>query len=143
MFTGTAATAPAGNDNEFLGTRWGASRCRLGRLAPVMRRLTLDALRYSANSYFRFILPSAQRLFIANDSRLLPSGVISPRFFLFVVLPLGLPMRFLPPCDKAEPKSAAMACPSRSRSSFKSETIFSRSKVRSLLLLVSVISLRR
>jgi len=88
--------------------------------------------------HLAFFLRSAQRFFIASDNRLLPSGVRPPRSRFFVVLPLGLPMCFLPPSEKADPKSAAMACPSRSRSFFKSETIFARSKVRVLLLLVSI-----
>jgi hypothetical protein len=102
--------------------------------------------RYSPISYFLFIFPSLQRFFIAKESRLLPSGVIPPRFFPIVVLPMGLPMRFLPSGDKADtadPTSAVMARLRRSRSFVKSETTFVRSKVRSLLLLVSAISLSR
>jgi hypothetical protein len=85
------------------------------------------------DSYFRFILPSAQRFFMASDSRLLPSGVSPPRLRFFVVLPLGLPMRFLAPGDtgdETDPRSAAMTRLSRSRSFVKSETTFARSKVR-------------
>jgi hypothetical protein len=84
------------------------------------------------HSYLRFILPSIQRFFIARESRLLPAGVSSPRlrFFPFVELPLGLPMRFLPAREEADPKSAAMARLSRSSSCFKSETTFVRSKER-------------
>jgi hypothetical protein len=60
--------------------------------------------------HFPFLIfPSFQRLFIANDSRLLPAGVSPERFFLFVVLPLGLPMRFLPPRENADPRSDVMA----------------------------------
>jgi hypothetical protein len=67
----------------------------------------------STSSYFPFpfILPSAQRFFIARESRLLPAGVKPPRlrFFPFVVLlPLGLP-RFFPPFDEADPRSAVIA----------------------------------
>lgn len=76
-----------------------------------------------------FFRRSAQRFFIAIDSRLLPSGVRPRRLRLFDVLPLGLPPRFLPPCDKAFPMSAEMARPSRSLSFFKSANNFSRSKV--------------
>jgi hypothetical protein len=69
--------------------------------------------------------------------------VIPERRFLFVELPLGLPMRFPPPRDNADPRSAVMARCSRSRSFFKSETILVKSKGRSLLLLVSPFSLSR
>jgi hypothetical protein len=86
--------------------------------------------------YFAIFLRSAQRFFIASDSRFRPAGVMPPRFFLFVALPLGLPTRFLLPGDKADPTSAPMARPKLSRSFFKSETTFARSKVRSLLFLV-------
>jgi hypothetical protein len=34
-------------------------------------------------SYERFLLYSAQRLFIISDNRFLPSGVMPPRFFPF------------------------------------------------------------
>src|SRR5271166_3333127 len=74
---------------------------------------------------------SAQRFFIAIDRRLLPSGVRPPRLRPFDVLPLGLPPRFLPPCDKADPRSAERARPSRSLSFFKSATNLSRSKISS------------
>ena len=59
------------------------------------------------HSYLRFILPSLQRFFIARESRLLPSGVRPPRlrFFTFVALPLGLPMRFLPAREEAIQKA--------------------------------------
>jgi len=76
------------------------------------------------------LLRSAHRRFIASDSRLLPSGVRPPRFFLVVVVPLGLPTRFLgPPLDRADPSSAVLALPSLSRSFFKSATNLSRSNV--------------
>ena len=78
-----------------------------------------------------FFRRSAQRFFIAIDRRLLPSGVRPPRLRPFDVLPLGLPPRFLPPCDKAVPMSAEMARPSRSLSFFKSATNLFRSKVSS------------
>jgi hypothetical protein len=87
----------------------------------------------SSRVYLPIFLRSAQRFFIASDNRLRPSGVMPPRFFLFVVLPLGLPTRFFPPGANAEPKSAPMARLNLSRSFFKSETTFARSKVRSLL----------
>jgi hypothetical protein len=59
------------------------------------------------------------------------------------VLPLGLPPRFLPPGDNAEPKSAPMARLNLSRSFFKSETNFARSKVRFLIFLTKMISISR
>ena len=77
-------------------------------------------------------LRSAQRFFIAIDNRFLPSGVRPPRLRFFDVVPFGLPTRvFLPPPDKADPTSAAIARPSLSLSSFNSATNFSRSKIRS------------
>lgn len=93
--------------------------------------LFVYSLTCSTNSYFPFpfILPSAQRFFIASESRLLPAGVSPPRLRFFVELPLGLPMRFLPAGDKPDPRSAVIARLSRSRSFVKSETIFARSKV--------------
>lgn len=82
--------------------------------------------------YKPFFLRSAQRFFIAIDNRFLPSGVRPPRLRLFGVVPFGLPARvFLPPPDKAEPTSAAIARPSLSASSFNSATNLSRSKIRS------------
>jgi hypothetical protein len=78
--------------------------------------------------YELFFLRSAQRFFIASDNRFRPSGVMPPRFFLFVVLPLGLPTRSFPLGDNADPNSAPMARLSLSRSFFKSETTFARSK---------------
>lgn len=106
---------------------------RHGVAAKMWTKSVCPAATHSTNSYFRFIFPSAQRFFIARDSRLLPSGVIPPRFFLFVVLPMGLPTRLLPSGDKAAPRSALITPLRRSRSFVKSETTFSRSKVRSLL----------
>ena len=91
--------------------------------------------------YFSIFLRSAQRFFIASDSRFRPAGVRPPRFFFFVALPLGLPTGFLPTGDNAEPKSAPMTRLSLSRSLFKSETTFARSKVRSLLFLAGTISI--
>ena len=75
---------------------------------------------------------SAQRFFIAIESRLRPSGVKPPRLGFLVVVPLGLPTRFfvLPP-DKAalaDPRRAVIALPSRSRSFARSATNLSRSK---------------
>ena len=97
---------------------------------------------HSTNSYFPFILPSAQRFFIASDSRFLPSGVIPPRLFPFeAVRRLATAFVFLAAPGEYDSTSAPMARFSRSRSCFKSETIFSRSKARSLLSLVRLISL--
>jgi len=78
-------------------------------------------------------LRSAQRFFIAIESRLRPSGVKPPRLRFLVVDPLGLPIRFfvLPPPDKAalaDPNKAVIARPSRSRSFARSATNLSRSK---------------
>jgi len=87
--------------------------------------------RSAAVRYKPIFLRSTQRFFIAIDNRFLPSGVRPPRLRLFNVTPLGLPTRFLPPPDKADPKSAAIARPSLSLSSFKSATNLSRSKIHS------------
>jgi hypothetical protein len=80
-------------------------------------------------------LRSAQRFFIANDSRLLPSGVRPPRFFAFntgwrkltTFALLAIRAEFLP-------SSSPMARLSRSLSCLRSATILSMSKLRSLLL---------
>ena len=77
--------------------------------------------------YFSIFLRSAQRFFIASDSRFRPAGVRPPRF--------------LPTDVNAEPKSAPMTRLSLTRSLFKSETTFARSKVRSLLFPESTISI--
>jgi hypothetical protein len=79
--------------------------------------------------YMPFFLRSAQRLFIAIDSRRLPSAVKPPRLRFFDMEPLGLPPFLLPPPDKADPSSAVIALPSLSLSFFKSATNLSRSKV--------------
>ena len=77
-----------------------------------------------------FFLRSAHRCFIAIESRLLPSGIGPPRFFLMVVVPLGLPTRFLPLLpDRADPNNAVIALSSLSLSFFKSATNLSRSNV--------------
>ena len=112
-------------------------------MRPSEVRGRREPLRHGAARYFAAFLRSAQRFFIASDSRFRPAGVRPPRFFLFVALPLGLPTRFLPLGDNAEPKSAPMARPNLSRSFFKSETTFARSKVRSLLFLSGMISITR
>lgn len=102
-------------------------RCQLARPAQAYVFASIRAVRYKP-----FFLRSAQRFFIAIDNRFLPSGVRPPRLRLFDVVPLGLPARlFLPPRDKADPKSAAIARPSLSLSSFNSATNLSRSKIRS------------
>ncbi|MGA8792500.1 MAG: hypothetical protein WB498_06210 [Candidatus Binatus sp.] len=102
-------------------------RCQLARTAQAHVFASIRAVRYKP-----FFLRSAQRFFIAIDNRLLPSGVRPPRLFLFNLVPLGLPaLVFLPPRAKADPRSAAIARPSLSLSSFKSATNLSRSKIRS------------
>ena len=88
-----------------------------------------------APCYELFFLRSAQRFFIAIDSRFLPAGVRPPRlrFFglVFVVEPLGRPRRFFPRPGMTDPTSASMARPSRSFSFVKSASNLSRSKIRS------------
>ena len=101
----------------------------------------MSLLRLGAARYFPIFLRSAQRFFIASDSRFRPAGVRLPRFFLFVVFPLGPADVLLSTGDNAEPNSAPMARPNLSRSFFKSETTFARSKVRSLLFRVNTISI--
>ena len=51
-----------------------------------------------------------------------------PRLRFFDVFPLGLRTRLLTHCDEADPRSAVMARPSRSRSFSKSEIDFAISK---------------
>lgn len=101
----------------------------IGRTIFLPVRCTSREARFlRPTSYFLFILPSAQRFFMASDSRLLPSGVSAPDLRFLDVLPLGLPTRLLTRCDEADPRSAVMARPSRSRSFCKSEISFARSK---------------
>src|ERR1019366_21626 len=102
-------------------------RCQLARTAQAYVFVSIRAV-----CYIPFFLRSAQRFFIAIDNRFLPSGVRPPRLRFFDVVPFGLPARaFLPPPDKADPTSAAIARPSLSASSFNSATNLSRSKIRS------------
>ena len=88
-----------------------------------------------AESYAPFFLRSAQRFFIAKDSRRLPSGVIPPRFFPFDAAVTRL--IFLVVRGAFDPSIAAMTRLSRSLSRFKSVTIFSRSKMFSSLFRLS------
>ena len=85
-------------------------------MPPTM--LGLANQRVKRKSYFRwkpgrcyacFFLRSAQRRFIASDNLFLPSGVKPPRLRFFMVVPLGLPTRFLPPPDRVDPSSAEIA----------------------------------
>jgi hypothetical protein len=85
-------------------------------------------MKFSAYA-FCFFLRSAQRFFIASDSRFLPSGVSRPRRFLFLPAGAGFGPRLAPAA--AEPSSAAIALPIRSASRLKSATILSISKVHS------------
>jgi len=77
-----------------------------------------------ASLYVVFFLRSAHRFFIANDRRLLPSGVRPPRSFAFnaegrVVATLG----FLTVRGEIVPSSSAMARLRRTLSCFRSATI--------------------
>jgi hypothetical protein len=85
-----------------------------------------------SRAYVPFFFRSAHRFFIANDSRLLPSGVIPPRLFPFdAVTATAI---FLAVRGEFDASSAAIARLSLSLSCFSSPTILSRSKVRSFLL---------
>jgi hypothetical protein len=81
-------------------------------------------------------LRSAQRFFIANDNRLLPSGVSPPRFLAFNVDGRDVAMLvFLAVRGEFAPSNAAMARLSLSLSCFKSATILCKSKIHSFLLI--------
>jgi hypothetical protein len=78
-------------------------------------------------------LRSAQRFFIASESRLLPSGVSVPRFFAFIAVARGMPTFFSFGVRVGfVPSNAAMARPILSLSCIKSAIILFRSKIRSL-----------
>jgi len=84
-------------------------------------------------SYEPILLRTAHRLFIASDKRLRPSGVMPPRLFTFeaawgeaaALLPVPSPKELMP-------SNAAIARLSWRSSRFKSATILSKSKIRSL-----------
>ena len=79
---------------------------------------------------------SAQRFFIANDNRLLPSGVSPPRFLAFNADGRDVAMLvFLAVRGEFAPSNAAMARLSLSLSCFKSATILCKSKIHSFLLI--------
>jgi hypothetical protein len=79
-------------------------------------------------------LRSAQRLFIANDSRLLPAGVRPPRFVGFNAGGRGvMTLVVLGVRGESAPSNAAMARLILSLSCFKSATILSISKMCSFL----------
>ena len=79
---------------------------------------------------------SAQRFFIANDNRLLPSGVSPPRFLAFNADGRDVAMLvFLAVRGEFAPSNAAMARLSLSLSCFKSATILCRSKIHSFPLI--------
>jgi hypothetical protein len=83
--------------------------------------------------YDSFFLRSAQRLFIANDKRLLPSGVRPlPRLSPVVAAEWGAAtLAFLTGRDEFVPSSSAIARLSRFLSCFKSATILSKSTIHS------------
>jgi hypothetical protein len=88
-----------------------------------------------SRAYVPFFLRSAQRFFIARESRLLPSGVRPPRFFRFdatVATPIFLAVRI-----EFDYSNATMARLILSLSCFKSLTILSRSKMSSFLFQVT------
>jgi hypothetical protein len=81
-------------------------------------------------SHDPFFLRSAQRFFMANDNRLLPSGVMPPRSFPFNAAERGVAMFvFLATGVEFAPSSSAMARLSLSLSCFRSASILSKSKV--------------
>ena len=83
--------------------------------------------------YEPFFLRSAQRFFIASDSRLLPSGVTPPRFFPFNAGGGGVATPVLTARGEFDPSSTAMARLSLSLSCFKSATILCTSTIGSFL----------
>src|SRR6202158_2470473 len=83
--------------------------------------------------YEPFFLRSAQRFFIASDSRLLPSGVSPPRFFPFNAGGGGVATPVLTARGEFDLSSTAMARLSLSLSCFKSATILCRSTIGSFL----------
>jgi hypothetical protein len=88
-------------------------------------------------TYDSFFLRSAQRLFIANDKRLLPSGVRPlPRLSPVVAGEWGAAtIVLLTGRDKFVPSSSAIARLSRFPSCFKSAIILSKSTIHSSLVL--------
>jgi hypothetical protein len=80
----------------------------------------------SNHSYGPYFLRSAQRFFMANESRLLPSGVRPPPFFAFNVGGRGVgTLVFLAVRCKFALSTTAMARLILSLSCFKSATILS------------------
>jgi len=85
-----------------------------------------------ASLYVVFFLRSAHRFFIANDRRLLPSGVRPPRFFAVNAGGRGVAtLGFLTVRGEVVPSSSAIARLRRSLSCFRSATILTRSKIHS------------
>jgi hypothetical protein len=106
-------------------------------LASVMGKRASDSkgTRLLTDLYEAFFLLSAQRLFIANDKRLRPSGVRPlPRFSPVIAVGRGVvAFVFLAIRGNFVPSSSVMARFSRSLSCFKSATSFSMFKLRSFL----------
>jgi hypothetical protein len=111
-------------------------RVEVGELTAHPSKLRAGQDSVGDRPYEPFFLRSAQRFFIANDNRLLPSGVSPPRFLAFnadgrdVVMLVFLAVR-----GEFAPSNAAMARLSLSLSCFKSATILCKSKIHSFLLI--------
>jgi hypothetical protein len=111
-------------------------RVEVGELTADPSKLRAGQHSVGDRPYEPFFLRSAQRFFIANDNRLLPSGVSPPRFLAFnadgrdVVMLVFLAVR-----GEFAPSNAAMARLSLSLSCFKSATILCKSKIHSFLLI--------
>jgi hypothetical protein len=111
-------------------------RVEVGELTAHPSKLRACQDSVGDRPYEPFFLRSAQRFFIANDNRLLPSGVSPPRFLAFnadgrdVVMLVFLAVR-----GEFAPSNAAMARLSLSLSCFKSATILCKSKIHSFLLI--------
>ena len=83
-------------------------------------------------TYKPFFLRSAQRFFIASDNRLLPSGVIPPRRFLFGKWPAARRL-FFEVRGEIVPSRALIARVILSPSCLRSARIFLKSKLFSFL----------
>jgi len=111
-------------------------RVEVGELTAHPSKLRAGQHSVGDRPYEPFFLRSAQRFFIANDNRRLPSGVSPPRFLAFNADGRDVAMLvFLAVRGEFAPSNAAMARLSLSLSCFKSATILCKSKIHSFLLI--------
>ena len=123
-------------DREATADDGGRARAPPLTLKPRDTNIWVTALGRGPGPYEPFFLRSAQRFFIANDNRLLPSGVSPPRFLAFNADGRDVAMLvFLAVRGEFAPSNAAMARLSLSLSCFKSATILCKSKIHSFLLI--------